>query len=208
MSYNIKVIKKEEYQESRWAGGTTTQLLIYPQNASYNDRNFKWRLSSATVELEESTFTSLPGISRIIMSIEGKLKLEHEGHYNTLLNEFEQDSFSGDWKTKSFGKVRDFNLMMNKECSGKLEYISINKEKSKQIKLYSDMDNDERFSQISEIIYPVNGNIEIFIEGEKININKEDLLLITKTDKEKIILLNINNKEENEVNIIKSTIYY
>lgn len=207
MSYNIKIIRKQQYQESRWAGGTTTQLLIYPENASYSDRNFKWRLSSATVELEESIFTPLPGISRIIMSIEGKLGLEHEGHNNALLNEFEQYSFSGDWKTRSFGKVRDFNLMMNKECSGNLEAISINKGESKEIEVHNHI-MDKDFFQISEAIYPVNGDMEIFIEGEKIDINKEDLLIITKTDKEKLISFTINNKEDNEIKIIRSTIYY
>ena len=32
------------------------------------------------------------------------------------LKAFEQDSFSGEWKTTSFGKVIDFNLMMAQGC--------------------------------------------------------------------------------------------
>ena len=46
------------------------------------------------------------------MIIEGQLLLEHEGHHNATLKALEQDSFSGDWTTTSFGKVTDFNLML------------------------------------------------------------------------------------------------
>ena len=36
------------------------RVSIAPENGNYQSRDFLWRLSSATVELEESTFTSLP----------------------------------------------------------------------------------------------------------------------------------------------------
>lgn len=62
MKCEIKVITKEQQKTSTWSGGTTTQLAIYPEDADYGKRNFTWRLSSATVEAEESVFTSLPGI--------------------------------------------------------------------------------------------------------------------------------------------------
>ena len=126
MSYNIEIIRKKQHKTSEWSGGTTTELYIYPKDSLYGDRNFKWRLSSAKVEVEQSTFTSLPGISRLIMVIEGELLLKHEGHHNAVLKAFEQDSFSGEWTTTSFGKVIDFNLMMAQGYKGKLEAISVN----------------------------------------------------------------------------------
>ena len=49
----------------------TTELSIAPENGNYQSRDFLWRLSSATVELEESTFTSLPDFDRIILTLEG-----------------------------------------------------------------------------------------------------------------------------------------
>ena len=105
MSYNIEIIRKNQLKTSEWSGGTTTELYIYPKDSLYGNRNFKWRLSSAKVEAEQSTFTSLQGISRIIMVIEGELLLKHEGHHNAVLKAFEQDRFSGEWTTTSFGKV-------------------------------------------------------------------------------------------------------
>jgi len=66
MGYEVKLITKEQQKTSKWSGGTTTQLAIYPEDADYGKRNFTWRLSTATVEAAESVFTSLPGIDRII----------------------------------------------------------------------------------------------------------------------------------------------
>ena len=53
-------LTKDDYVVSQWSGGTTTQLAIAPSGAQYGDRAFLWRLSSATVDLEESDFTPLP----------------------------------------------------------------------------------------------------------------------------------------------------
>ena len=41
-----------DYRSSRWSGGTTTELAIAPAGADYGARDFLWRVSSATVELE------------------------------------------------------------------------------------------------------------------------------------------------------------
>lgn len=41
---------QDDYAVSRWSGGTTTQLAIFPPGASYADRDFLWRVSSAAVE--------------------------------------------------------------------------------------------------------------------------------------------------------------
>ena len=45
---------------SSWSGGTTTQVGIAPAGAVYASRDFMWRVSSATVDLEVSDFTALP----------------------------------------------------------------------------------------------------------------------------------------------------
>lgn len=120
MIHSVKLIKKEQQTTNKWAGGTTTQLAIYPYDGSYADRDFTWRLSSAVVELEESDFTKLPGFDRVLMVMDGKLKLDHEGHHERELNRFEQDSFKGGWNTTSYGKARDFNLMLKEGTRGSL----------------------------------------------------------------------------------------
>ena len=106
-----RIIRKGELPVSRWSGGTTTQLAIWPEGAVYAERNFVWRVSSARVETQESEFTSLPGVARCLMVLDGTLHLEHEGRYETELVQFAQDNFSGSWTTRSRGRVTDFNLM-------------------------------------------------------------------------------------------------
>ncbi len=127
MSYSVEIIRKEEQSTSTWSGGTTTQLAIYPKDSEYKAQNFKWRLSSACVDIEESTFTRLPGIWRHIMIIDGEMSLQHEGYHSALLKPYEQDSFSGGWTTKSVGRAKDFNLMLSQGCIGGLEAIFVGK---------------------------------------------------------------------------------
>ncbi|MGE0089691.1 MAG: HutD family protein [Bacteroidales bacterium] len=117
----IKHIKATELTTNKWSGGTTTQLAIYPKDAEYKERNFLFRISTATVETEESVFTKLPGVSRKLMILDGEIKIEHKNHYTKILKKFDQDEFSGDGETKSYGKATDFNVMTTGNTSGTIE---------------------------------------------------------------------------------------
>ena len=66
--YHVELLHKKDYKTTEWSGGLTTELSIAPEGSVYADRDFMWRLSSATVELEERDFTSLPDYDRIIMT--------------------------------------------------------------------------------------------------------------------------------------------
>lgn len=46
----ITVLDETAFTTSVWSGGKTTEMYMYPQTASYRDRNFLFRISSATVE--------------------------------------------------------------------------------------------------------------------------------------------------------------
>ena len=105
-----------------WASGTSTELFIYPANGNFAERNFLFRISTATVEAEESAFTFFEGITRHLMILEGNLELIHEGHYTKDLRTYDQDIFSGEWSTRSKGKVTDFNLMLKDGATGSLEH--------------------------------------------------------------------------------------
>ena len=58
MSNKMILKKAEDFVTSKWSGGSTTELYIYPPQAVYREGNFKCRISSATVEVEKSDFTS------------------------------------------------------------------------------------------------------------------------------------------------------
>lgn len=120
-----RIYGAEEFNTGKWAGGATTEFAIYPENADYVDRNFIWRLSSASVDVEESKFTRLPDYDRILMVLEGEAVLVHGDERTVKLTALEQDSFSGDAGTKCFGKIKDYNLIMKKGCSGSLRQLDV-----------------------------------------------------------------------------------
>ena len=64
---NIQKISEKDLVHSTWAGGTTTQVYISPENSVFTERKFDFRISSAVVAIEESDFTPFPGFSRIIL---------------------------------------------------------------------------------------------------------------------------------------------
>jgi environmental stress-induced protein Ves len=103
-----------DYATSTWSGGTTTELLIRPRGAVYAERDFLCRVSSATVDLDKSTFTALPDYDRLIATLEGTITLLHDDGPALTLAPFQVHAFDGGSETVSFGRCRDFNLMLRK----------------------------------------------------------------------------------------------
>jgi environmental stress-induced protein Ves len=143
---------------SNWSGGITTQLYISPPTELYSHRNFDIRISSATIETEESDFTPLSGFSRIIMVLEGKLEIIHKNQYTKILNRFDTDFFSGDWLTSSKGKVVDFNLMMGKKVSGTMNAV-----------ILADT------SSISKTIFESENFVAYYVVSGKLNFESESI---------------------------------
>ena len=118
-----------DYGTSAWSGGSTTQLVIAPAGASYADRDFLWRVSSATVEREESDFTPLPDYDRLIATLRGEIALTHNGGAPLLLRPFEVHAFSGADSTHSLGRCTDFNLMLRHGAAeGSMEALRLDGE--------------------------------------------------------------------------------
>lgn len=103
-----------------WSGGTTTELFLYPKGKTYKDRTFEARISSATVDLPKSTYTSLPGVDRFLSPLENPFTLSHPGtNLRTKhLQPFEVYAFSGDLPTECEGTGSDFNLMVRGGMAG------------------------------------------------------------------------------------------
>jgi environmental stress-induced protein Ves len=122
---NFQIIKPLSYKKSHWSGGTTTELYIYPTGSSLQKLDFQCRISTATVEIEESDFTVFPGVNRIILPLHGEMTLNHDNENPIHLKTFAQDSFSGSSLTKCIGKVTDFNLMTKGNTKGTVEVIEL-----------------------------------------------------------------------------------
>lgn len=121
MSNKMMLKKTEDFVTSKWSGGSTTELYIYPPQAVYREGNFKCRISSATVEVEKSDFTALPGVKRYLSIFSGELKMIHGGEKEVVLKPYEVDCFGGGIPTVSYGKVVDFNLMLKNGADGEMQ---------------------------------------------------------------------------------------
>lgn len=116
----IKIYPSKGLSTSTWAGGSTTELWIWPENGNYASRDFQARISSATVRLEESDFSALPGVVRYITPLSGGFTLSHpNGRAITMSPLDEPYCFDGGAATHCFGKATDFNLML-KGISGSM----------------------------------------------------------------------------------------
>jgi uncharacterized protein len=118
----FKIHRFQDALTTSWTGGKTTELFIHPNNSLFAERNFDFRISSATIDVENSDFTSLPAYNRLLAILEGKLEITHERKYVKVLEQFENDEFHGSWKTSSKGKVRDFNVIYNDKFEVKFSY--------------------------------------------------------------------------------------
>ena len=77
MNDSMIVRTEKDYKVSKWSGGDTTELYLYPEDGDYKSGNFQLRISSATVEVDRSEFTSLPGVDRYLMIFQGHLDMIH-----------------------------------------------------------------------------------------------------------------------------------
>lgn len=119
-----------DFKKSEWSGGTTTELFIYPPDSNYTARDFEIRISSATVDVDFSTFTPLPNFQRVLMILSGELEITHQDKYSKLLKKYECNYFSGAWNTTAKGRVIDFNLMIASHLKGELKHLSLAKNSS------------------------------------------------------------------------------
>ena len=171
MNYYVK--KEEKYSSSKWSGGITKELCIYPESSKYLDRNFTWRISSATCELEESDFTNLPAYDRVLMVLEGSVILSYNGEKTVKLDELESDSFDGGWKTKSYGKILDYNLMVRKGNEGCVDVIS---PKSGNESFRSEKEHN--YSSETHVLFVKDGYAIVTVDGKQNMVNKGETIVM------------------------------
>lgn len=167
---NIDIYKAEDFKTNKWSGGSTTELYIHPSTANYAAGNFNFRISSATVEIEKSDFTILPGVFRQLMVLKGSIKVSHKNHHEIQLNKREIDCFEGSWETSALGTCVDFNLMTKGNTSGKISSVCVSADKSLNFQL----DSTCEFI----IFYAYEGKLQCHFGSEKRNLNQGELMVI------------------------------
>ncbi len=131
----FSILSAKDFKTTRWSGGSTTELFIFPKGSTYQHRDFLFRLSTADVEADSSEFTRLPGVSRTLVVLDGEVTLSHSDQHVVLLKKFGADHFKGDWNTTCKGTCTDFNLMTRGKVSGVVRAIVIENEQQDQIEI-------------------------------------------------------------------------
>lgn len=175
----ITVLQADDFVTSNWSGGSTTQLYISPTNASYTERNFDFRISSAKVEVPESTFTALPNVNRKLMVLEGEITLTHslsrlfigKNEHSKTLQKFEVDTFNGDWKTTAIGTCTDFNVMTTGNQTSELSHLQL------LANHYKTLIVEENYHTVC--LYLHSGSIYVEINNKLYNLKKESLLVLS-----------------------------
>lgn len=108
----IELIKKETAITSLWSGGQTREYTLYPKTAVYANRDFAFRISSATIETLPSVFTKFEGYRRYLVMLDGDLHLNLNG-VDQRYKEQELFTFQSTDVITSYSMGTDFNLMLH-----------------------------------------------------------------------------------------------
>lgn len=202
MKYNVEILRQENYKPTYWSGGMATELTTYPLDSDYASRNFLWRMGIAKIDIPESTFSSLPKVSRKFMVIEGQITLDHENKYKKPLKPFEQDAFMGDWNTRTYGTATVFNLMTRENYDGILLHLNISSNENLKFQYASPADKD----LVAICFYTVNGGFKTTVNDKVFETITDDSLIINCSntgDKHEFML---SNKTSEPTDIIVSII--
>ena len=168
----------DNYIVSQWSGGTTTQVAIAPEGAVYADRDFLWRISSASVDLDESDFTALPDYHRWISTLEGGMTLSHEGGEKIELAPYQVHQFDGGVDTHSWGRCTDFNLMLRKgKCLGVVRSAKIAAGESLNVAFESAA--SEQFPKAELLIFCGEGKATVKVGEESVELGDLHAALVT-----------------------------
>ena len=167
-------ITPADFVSSLWSGGETHQLAIAPAGAVYADRDFLWRISSATVDLEESVFTALPDYDRYIATLKGSIRVSHDGGEELTLVPYAIHRFDGGADTQSWGRCVDFNLMLRKgKCEGCLTALRL--AENVRVTLPRAYDSG---AQHSLLVYCGEGGAVLHADGQSVSLARGEAVLV------------------------------
>ncbi|MEG2102453.1 MAG: HutD family protein [Flavobacterium sp.] len=168
---NILLLYKKDSKASIWSGGLTYEYMIYPKTANYSDRDFVFRISSATIEDFPSEFTKFKGYHRYLVMLDNCLDVEVNKEKKAY-EKYEIMEFNSDDEVTSYTKGIDFNWMVSEKISHhKLETTNRNQNCDAEI----------------VIVFSLQTTV-ITINEKRYSLEPYDLLVIENQEKENIIL--------------------
>jgi environmental stress-induced protein Ves len=168
---HISLLPKKDCKASIWSGGLTYEYMIYPKTANYTDKDFIFRISSATIEGIPSEFTKFKGYHRYLVMLDNSLHIEVNKE-KKVYEKYEIMEFNSDDDVISYTKGIDFNWMVS--------------EKIRHHKLKITKSNENSNAQII-FLFSLDTTV-IKINEKPYNLEPYDLLVIENPQKENVIL--------------------
>lgn len=110
----IIIISKETIKPTVWDGGETFEYFIYPENSSYANRDFLYRISAATIDKIPSEFTKFDNYQRFLVMLSNTLFINKNGNKESYsVNDVFK--FESNNQITSYTKGKDFNLMIRND---------------------------------------------------------------------------------------------
>jgi uncharacterized protein len=173
----MKILSLDNCVQNKWSGGSTTELCIRPIDSSFAERNFDFRLSIATVEQEQTVFTSMPGYTRTLLLLSGELSLIHSESEIICLKPGGVHTFSGEPAIGCIGTGVDFNVICSSsvKCT-KLELIDF-------ISAHDiSVDTNERY-----LLFCIDGGAALNSRVEQTHLNPNQYVVLENEEKIQVV---------------------
>ncbi|SHG20510.1 HutD family protein [Flavobacterium defluvii] len=162
---DIQLLPKKSSKASIWSGGLTYEYMIFPKTANYADRDFGFRISSATIEQTPSEFTKFKGYHRYLVMLDNHLNVEVNKE-KKVYEKYEIMEFNSDDEVTSYTKGIDFNWMVSEKISHhKLEITNSKQNYNAQIIILFSLEST--VIKINEKPYDLNPYDLLVIENQK-----------------------------------------
>jgi environmental stress-induced protein Ves len=168
---NIQLLPKKSSKASIWSGGLTYEYMIHPKTANYADRDFVFRISSATIEQVPSEFTKFKDYHRYLVMLDNSLDIEVNKE-KKLYKKYEIMEFNSDDEVTSYTSGTDFNWMVSEKISHhKLSITNSNQNCTAEMVILFSLDTTV-----------------ITINEKPYHVEPYDLLVIENEEKENVML--------------------
>lgn len=178
-----RVIPQSQCAVRHWSGGETTELALFPPGASFNDRTFLARISTASVR-SDGPFSDFTGYQRILMLLSGEgMDLEIGGVPYALARPFDTCSFDGAAKVSAKlrqGEVRDFNVIHRPEVQAHVDVLGVGPTQTSFSDAHLILDASLSVSKIITVMFAWNSPVSISIAGQKLSLNPGDVAELTR----------------------------
>jgi environmental stress-induced protein Ves len=173
--------KHNSYVGKSWLGGKTTEVYLYPEEEDYQQRNFEFRFSYATIEIEKSSFSNLNGFKRILIPTKNDIILINN-FQSFKIKKNQPYYFNGSDQVKSLGVSEDLNLIYHPKWQAELTI--------------SNLPEKLKFNNEIVGVFALKGNFKVSLSNHQFQLGEKDCLIIQNFDHQKL-QLKVDNKELN-----------